>query len=213
MWTEADIPKAANSYSPREAVVVTTPSRLILASASPARARLLEQAGLAFDVVVSGVDEGESSDVAELSRRKALAVAASLSDGLVLGCDSMFELDGAVVGKPPSAQSARDRWQQMRGRTGVLHTGHCVIDAASGTMAEEVDSTVVRFGHPTDAEIDAYVASGEPMAVAGAFTLDGRGAPFVEAVEGNPGTVIGLSLPVLRRLFSQLDVSIVDLWH
>lgn len=189
------------------------PSRFVLASASPARARLLEQAGLAFDVVVSEVDESDSADVAELARRKASAVAASVGDALVLGCDSLFELDGEAMGKPPSASSALERWRRMRGRSGVLHTGHCLIDGRSGAMAEEVDSTVVRFADVSDAEIDAYVASGEPLAVAGAFTLDGRGAPFVASVEGNPGTVIGLSLPVLRRLLLKLDMSIVDLWR
>ena len=187
--------------------------RLVLASASPARARLLDLAGIRFDVVVSGVDEGGVHDVAELARRKAAVVAASLDDGLVLGCDSMFEFDGEVVGKPPTADVARRRWQSMRGRSGVLHTGHCLIDAATGASAEEADSTVVRFADVTDEEIDAYIATGEPLAVAGAFTLDNRGAPFVESVDGNPGTVIGLSLPVLRRLLSKLDVSMVDLWR
>lgn len=189
------------------------PPRLILASASPARARLLELAGLRFEVVVSGVDESGAHDVAELARRKAVAVAATVDAGLVLGCDSMFELDGEVVGKPPSAEAARERWRRMRGRAGTLHTGHCLVDAATGDMAEEADSTVVRFGDPTDEEIDAYVAGGEPLAVAGAFTLDGRGSPFVESVDGNPGTVIGLSLPVLRRLLAAHGASIMDLWR
>jgi septum formation protein len=186
-------------------------SRLILASASPARARLLTQAGLAFSVAVSGVEE-DTDDVLELARRKAAAVAADLEDGLVLGCDSMFEVDGEVFGKPASADEARARWHRMRGGQGVLHTGHCVIDANRGESAEAVDSAVVRFAHPTDAEVDDYIATGEPLRVAGGFTLDGLGSPFVDAVDGNPGTVIGVSLPLLRTLLAQLDVDITSLW-
>ncbi|HEV7886278.1 MAG TPA: nucleoside triphosphate pyrophosphatase [Acidimicrobiales bacterium] len=187
--------------------------RLILASASPARARLLTQAGFEFSVMVSGVAEPAEAGVLELARGKAAAVAARVDDGLVLGCDSMFEFDGVRVGKPASADEARQRWRRMRGAWGVLHTGHCLIDAAGGGSAEEEDSTVVRFGDATDAEIDAYVATGEPLGVAGGFTLDNLGAPFVESVEGNPGTVIGVSLPVVRRLLRKLDVSVVDLWR
>jgi septum formation protein len=200
------------------------PRRLVLASASPARARLLEQAGLAFEVMVSGVDEsgadGQSPDalVVELARRKAGAVAALLGDErtdgiVVLGCDSMFVFDGVVHGKPASADAARQRWRAMRGHEGTLLTGHCVIDIASSASAEAVDACVVRFGDPTDAEVDAYVATAEPMAVAGGFTLDGLASPFVESVQGNPGTVIGLSLPLLRRLLAKLDVGITDLWR
>jgi septum formation protein len=183
----------------------------VLASASPARARLLAQAGVAFDVAVSGVEE-HGADVEGLARSKASAVAARVGAGLVLGCDSMFELDGEVFGKPASADEAKARWRQMRGRSGVLHTGHCVIDAESGASASDVDSAVVRFGSPSDAEVDAYIATGEPLRVAGGFTLDGLGSPFVEAVEGNPGTVIGVSLPMVRRLLAQLDVEMTSLW-
>lgn len=195
------------------------PRRLILASASPARARLLELAGLPFDVVVSGVPEDAEGTpdevVAELARRKASAVAANFPDhdALVLGCDSMFVFDGAVYGKPASADDAAARWRAMRGNVGILLTGHCIVDAATGATAEEVDATTVRFGDVSDAEIDAYVASGEPLRVAGAFTLDGLGSAFVEAVDGNPGTVIGVSLPVVRRLLAKLDVGITDLWR
>jgi septum formation protein len=131
---------------------------------------------------------------------------------LVVGCDSVLELDGRALGKPKDAADATARWQAMRGRSGVLQTGHCVIDTATGRQVSRTASTTVRFGTPDDAEIAAYVASGEPLHVAGAFTLDGRSAPFVEGVDGDPGNVIGLSLPLLRRLLAELDVRITDLW-
>lgn len=189
----------------------------MLASASPARLRLLRDAGLSPDVVVSGVDEegvtGTARDVVlELAIRKAQAVACGVEDALVIGCDSMLELDGEVLGKPADAADAVARWQAMRGRSGVLHTGHCVVDTATGASAGDVCSTVVRFGTPSDEEVRAYVATGEPLQVAGAFTLDGRGAPFVDGIEGDAGNVIGLSLPLLRTLLAKLDVSLVELW-
>jgi septum formation protein len=191
--------------------------RLVLASASPARLRLLRDAGLSPDVVVSGVHEdghtGSPTQVAlELAERKAQAVACGVDDALVVGCDSLLELDGQALGKPADAAEAVARWQSMRGRSGTLHTGHCVVDTATGESASAVCSTLVRFGSPSDAEIAAYVASGEPLHVAGAFTLDGRSAPFVDGVDGDPGNVIGLSLPTLRALLAKLGVSLVDLW-
>ncbi|MEV4616511.1 nucleoside triphosphate pyrophosphatase [Kitasatospora sp. NPDC049258] len=192
---------------------------LVLASASPARLGLLRQAGLDPRVQVSGVDEDALSapTPAELAlvlaEAKAKAVAAGLTAGeLVIGCDSVLELDGQALGKPADAAEALQRWQSMRGRAGVLQTGHCVIDTASGRQVSATASTTVRFGTPDDAEIAAYIASGEPLHVAGAFTLDGRSAPFVEGIDGDPGNVIGLSLPLLRRLLAELDVRITDLW-
>lgn len=190
----------------------------MLASASPARLRLLRDAGLAPEVFVSGVDESDVTgspveQVLELAIRKAQAVAATQQDALVVGCDSMLELDGQVLGKPASAEQAVARWEALRGRTGTLLTGHCVIDTATGASASDVGATLVRFGTPSDAEIVAYVATGEPLHVAGAFTLDGRSAAFLDGIDGDAGNVIGLSLPLLRALLAKLDVSLVDLWQ
>jgi septum formation protein len=200
--------------------------RLVLASASPARLHLLTSAGIEPEVLVSGVDESvvAADGGAELSlalaRMKAEAVAATLGASdraadhlLVLGCDSVLELDGEILGKPADAADATRRWQQMRGRSGVLHTGHCVIELRSGRRAEASDETVVTFANVTDDEIEAYVASGEPLQVAGAFKIDGLGAPFVARLDGNHTNVIGLSMPTLRELLASLGVGIIDLWR
>lgn len=173
-------------------------------------------------MLVSGVDESvvEAEDAYTLSlalaRMKARTVAARMQADpgvLVLGCDSVLAFEGQILGKPADADEAVKRWQAMRGRSGVLHTGHHLTDLVSGRQAEEVGTTVVHFADITDAEIEAYVATEEPLHVAGAFTIDGRGGAFVERIEGDPGNVVGLSLPLLRGLLDQLNVSITQLWR
>ncbi|HEX5945055.1 MAG TPA: Maf family protein [Acidimicrobiales bacterium] len=204
---------------------------LVLASASPARLGLLRTAGIAPRVVVSGEEEDgvDHLDAREtactLARRKADAVAARLAgsgpadaaasdDGpLVLGCDSVLAFDGEVRGKPGSEAEAAAWWRGYRGRSGTLVTGHALVDLATGRRAAAPAETVVRFGRPSDAEIAAYVATGEPVAVAGGFTLDGFCAPFVDGIDGDHGTVLGLSLPLLRRLLAELGVDITALWE
>ncbi len=193
---------------------------LILASASPARRRLLVAAGIDPIVIVSDVDES-IVDITEagalagtLASMKAQAVATRRPNSdLVLGCDSVLEFDGEVLGKPADADEATRRWKAMRGESGVLHTGHCLIEPARSRQVSEVSSTVVHFADVADVEIDRYVGTGEPLQVAGAFTIDGLGAPFVERIEGDHGTVVGLSMPLMRRLLAALDLSITDLWR
>jgi septum formation protein len=198
----------------------------VLASASPARYGTLRAAGVVPTVQASGVDEdavvatlggARPADVAlELARRKARAVAAELTGPVVVvGCDSLLDLDGDAHGKPADAAEAVSRWRRMRGREGTLVTGHCVVAVRPGAPPREeaaVAATVVRFAHLSDAEVDAYVATGEPLRVAGAFTLDGLGGPFVEGVDGDPHNVVGISLPLLRRLLARLGVHWTDLW-
>ena len=192
--------------------------RVVLASASPARLAVLRGAGVHPEVIVSGVDEdaysapstGELTQV--LASAKASAVASKLDDGLVIGCDSMLDLDGRAYGKPSSPEEAAARWRQMSGRSGTLYTGHCVIDVASGKYEAAVAATTVRFGRPTEAEISAYVATGEPLNMAGAFTIEGLGGWFVDSINGDHNNVIGISLPLLRRLFLDLGVTIPQLW-
>lgn len=221
---------------------------LLLASASPARRATLVAAGVVPFVRVSDVDEDavlaaarerfgvlEPADaVLLLAQAKAEAVtqlveaeaeiagteteAAPIDGDIVVGCDSMLELDGEIYGKPATAAEAIERWQSMRGRSGVLHTGHWIVDlradadgGTGGTLGAS-SATVVHFADVSDAEIEAYVATGEPLAVAGAFTIDGLGGAFIDRIEGDHHSVVGLSLPLLRELLGQLDVAWTDLW-
>ena len=196
---------------------MSTPHRrLILASGSEARLRVLRLAGIDAEVVVSGADEyteclDPSAAVAVLAERKASAVALDRPGRLVLGCDSLLDLDGAALGKPSSPEEAREIWTRLSGRHAILNTGHCLIDG-SGTRLTEVAATVVRFGSPTTEEIAAYVSSGEPEKLAGAFSIDGLGAPFVDGIDGDAGNVLGLSLPLLRRMLGYFGIPITNLW-
>lgn len=208
---------------------------ILLASQSFGRLATLRAAGVEPLVRVSDVDEPAilralaadsrteptpPQQVQALARAKAADVADTVTrsereadpDLIVVGCDSMLEIGGRVVGKPETAAIARERWRSMRGRTGVLHSGHALVRVHDGAEAQGVSSTTVRFGSPADAEIDAYVATGEPLGCAGAFTIDGLGGPFIDGIDGDPHGVVGISLPLLRRLLAELDVTWTDLW-
>jgi septum formation protein len=208
-------------------------TRLVLGSASPARLRTLRRAGIEPIVQPSAVDEDavvaqaistygplEPADVALLlARAKAEDVAANLSvapeEVVVLGCDSILELAGEVHGKPADADQARARWQQMRNATGIVHTGHWLIDVrpdGTGATLGAAAATTVHFGDPTEVELEAYLATGEPLAVAGAFTTDGRGGAFIRGIEGDHHNVVGVSLPTLRDLMAQSAILWTDLW-
>jgi septum formation protein len=191
--------------------------RVVLASASPARLATLRVAGIQPDVIVSGVNEDQitSTDAgnlaAALAQMKCRAVAEQVdADALVIGCDSVLAFEGEIFGKPAGPVEAAGRWRRMRGHSGVLHTGHCV--RRGGEEFVETASTIVHFADISDAEIDAYVATGEPLQVAGAFTIDGLGGAFVTSIEGDHHNVVGISLPLLRDLVGDLDIAWTDLW-
>lgn len=207
-------------------------TRLVLASASPARRSVLRAAGIEPLVRVSDVDEdavaaalpagtGPREVVVELARAKAHAVASSLADDapgpdlVVVGCDSMLLIDGRLQGKPHTPEVALARWQAMAGHFADLVTGHCVLRVRDGIVtAEAIDcsATTVHFGKPDPAELDAYIATGEPLQVAGAFTLDGLGGWFVDRIDGDPSSVVGIGLPLLRRLLQEVGVGVAQLW-
>jgi septum formation protein len=195
--------------------------QLVLASASPARLATLRSAGIEPLVIVSGVDESQVDGLPppelalQLAELKCSAVAERADlpeDGLVLGCDSVLELDGEAFGKPRDAEEAVARWYQMRGRSGVLHTGHSLRETTSARVAAATASTTVHFADLSDDEITAYVATGEPLSVAGAFTVDGLGGAFVTGIEGDHHNVVGLSLPLVRELVAELGRAWTDLW-
>jgi septum formation protein len=206
-------------------------TRLVLGSASPGRLKVLRQAGIDPLVVVSGVDEdaviaalGSNTSPGDavriLAQAKADQVATILdrtvaADCVVVGCDSMLYIDGRLVGKPASADAARSQWRSMGGRSGQLHTGHCllrVLDGETTHRVAESSTTTVHFAAPTAADLEAYIDSGEPLAVAGGFTLDGLGGWFVDRIEGDPSNVIGLSLPLTGALLQRVGLSVAEMW-
>lgn len=206
-------------------------TRVVLASASAGRLKVLRHAGVDPLVRVSGVDEdaivaglgpaaAPDDVVCALAEAKAERVAAGLSgaiasDCVVVGCDSMLSIDGLLCGKPGSAEAAVSQWRLMGGRSGRLHTGHCLLRVAAGAITHrgvESACTTVHFAAPADADLGAYVAQGEPLGVAGGFTLDGLGGWFVDGIEGDPSNVIGVSLPLLRGMLARAGLSVAALW-
>ncbi|MET1071243.1 MAG: Maf family protein [Umezawaea sp.] len=204
--------------------------RLVLASASPARLSVLRAAGVEPVVRVSGVDEHAvaaalvdpkpAEVVTALAVAKAEAVlplvATEFPDAVVIGCDSMLlTADGTLEGKPGTVEAARDRWRRMAGTSGTLLTGHCLLRLRDGEVvgrAAGSEPTTVRFGRPSDEDLEAYLATDEPLQVAGAFTIDGLGGWFVDGVDGDPSSVIGISLPLTRRLLAEVGVGVSTLW-
>jgi septum formation protein len=198
--------------------------RLILASQSPARLNILRAAGIEPVVRVSGVDEDAlvaslanptpEETVVALSAAKAEAIEHD-DECVVVGCDSMLLFEGDLVGKPGTAEVARERWRRVAGKSGELITGHTVLRVSAGAVigkASAAESTTVRFGTPSDEELEAYIATGEPLHVAGGFTIDGRGGWFIDGIDGDHSSVIGISLPLTRRLLGQVGVSVSTLW-
>ena len=193
---------------------------IVLASASPSRQKLLTSVGISPTIIVSGVDE-EDSAYSQLSPRElvvALAIVKAHTvkekvnyPALVIGCDSTFEFEGESLGKPGTAENAIARAKKLSGKTGVLHTGHCFIDTDKGIEVSDIVSTRVHFATMSDEEIEGYVATGEPLNVAGGFTLDGLSAPFIAGIEGDPSNVIGLSLPLLRNAINSLGYTWFEL--
>lgn len=205
---------------------------LVLGSASSGRLRVLRQAGIEPLVVVSDVDEDAliasldpgtppEAVVLKLANAKALSVAAKLpvdvaADCVVIGCDSMLYLNGSLRGKPGGVEAARDQWSEMSGAIGHLLTGHTLLRLSAGVITHtqgETSSTTVHFGRPSRGELSAYLETGEPIHVAGAFTLDGYGGFFIDRIEGDPSNVIGISLPLLSRMIAATGLSVVNLWR
>ena len=189
---------------------------VVLASASPSRKRLLDSCGISAQVIVSGVDEEDPKLTALAPREMVIALAILKAhtikaqvgnEHLIIGCDSTFEFQGKSFGKPLTEELAVARCKELRGSFGLLHTGHCIIDTKQGIEISDVSTSKVFFADMTDAEIAGYVASGEPLNVAGGFTLDGLSAPFISRIEGDPSGIIGLSLPLLRRAINSLGLS------
>jgi septum formation protein len=195
-------------------------TKLLLASTSPARKRLLTDAGIAFEVQSPGVDEDalvaqeKPATIQDMTLLLARAKAEAVSfEGLILGCDSALLFDGEMLGKPHDPEVAIARWQKMRGKTGVLCSGHWLIDGSTGLATGKVTQTLVSFANLSDDQIHKYVATGEPLQVAGAFTIDGIGGAFVERIEGDYHTVVGLSLVALRELVTELGHDYQSLWR
>jgi septum formation protein len=196
--------------------ILSESRNVVLASASPSRKRLLESCGISAQVIVSGVDEEDPKLTALAPREMVIALAILKahtikeqvgSDHLIIGCDSTFEFNGKSFGKPLTEELAIARCKELRGNFGLLHTGHCIIDTKQGIEISDVSTSKVFFADMTDDEISGYVASGEPLNVAGGFTLDGLSAPFISRIEGDPSGIIGLSLPLLRRAVNSLGLS------
>lgn len=193
--------------------------RFILASASPARKALLMSAGFNPEVIPSDFDESTVTEESpgrlcrSLAKSKAKLVAEGINDAYVLGCDSVLEFDGEIFGKPHDSETATTRWKRMRGRTGVLHSGHCLIDTRAEQKLTRSSKTTVHFADVTDGEIAAYVESGEPLSMAGGFSVEGLGGPFIDRIDGDHGTVLGVSLPMLRQMLTTWGTPVSALWH